>query len=70
MSTLNNLSFQIPEADLQAVKDALATIQSILSSCRVCFQYKRIFPDVHGFSQRLSARENQRYQRAKKIERG
>jgi hypothetical protein len=23
MSTLNNLSFQIPEADLQAVKDAL-----------------------------------------------
>lgn len=31
MSTLNNLSFQVPEADLQAVKDALATIQSILS---------------------------------------
>lgn len=31
MSTLNNLSIQIPEADLQIAKDALATIQTILS---------------------------------------
>lgn len=31
MSTLNNISVQIPEADLQAAKDALATIQTTLS---------------------------------------
>jgi hypothetical protein len=31
MSTVNSISIQIPEADLQAVRDALATIQTTLS---------------------------------------
>ncbi|HLT07886.1 MAG TPA: hypothetical protein VK014_10185 [Cyclobacteriaceae bacterium] len=48
MSTLNNLSFQIPEADLQAVKDALATIQSILSPYLMALspEQRRVLPKM------------------------
>ena len=48
MSTLNNLSFQIPEADLQAVKDALATIQSILSPYLMALtpEERRVLPKM------------------------
>ena len=48
MSTFNNLSFQIPEADLQAVKDALATIQSILSPYLMALtpEERRVLPKM------------------------
>jgi hypothetical protein len=48
MTTLNNLSFQIPEADLQAAKDALATIQTTLSPYLMALspEERRVLPKM------------------------
>ena len=58
MSTLNNLSFQIPEADLQAAKDALATIQTTLSPFLMALspEERRVLPKMGDGTRHSSPR--------------